>query len=688
MHYFLPVFIRKVFKKYLFNILYVLTKKQYLSFLFVISLCLSIYFSPVQAQSVVERVIIISVDSMNNDFIFNENENPDFSITPNIGSLVKNGAAFTMAEAVMPTKTQVNHVTIVSGSYADNIGIVGNYVFDPSKNSKAYMGNIEFPWKNPSLIKADTIFKAMERENPEYTSLVVAGKNYVGRPIWADYQSGPAYTSDNAEKLGVMKFPEIMLWDSPDEWVMDNALLLLDEVDPDITLINLPFLDPVQHSFGHGSMESWAALAWADYQIGRLLQYLIESAKLESTLLVVTADHGQTNTWERVNLEKILRSEELDAHVISDGAFASVFLANGEDLNEAVDVLSGLEYIDGIWYGDGFDDIHIRTPYTGDIAVSMAPPYEAFSRIRPPFMGIHGGLQQRFVPLIFFGPNVERGLLLEKASLTDIVPTICEITGFPLPLDSQGSVLPVIDRTQSQAPSVTPKFVEYPRYTVAYIPMIFLFLSVLTLIPALVLQKNYGYFAVEISPGNLSNIIPSLLMNTGVIFAIAASFYSYIVNLYAVPGIQPDSFLTAMDFGILGSFLISISLSLIILWYAPLALRFGIQKITRRPLSIKTIPFATVFLFVSQIVFTAVNLLVQIPYNIAFHVFMTFFFGGLGLSYIYRIYMVNKYVERRKRMALITTAASGVLVAFIWFYVMMFLLFPNYLYEMGIRGII
>ena len=67
---------------------------------------------------------------------------------------------------------------------------------------------------------------------------------------------------------------------------------------------------------------------------------------------------------------------------------------------------------------------------------------------------------------------------------------------------------------------------------------------------------------------------------------------------------------------------------------------------------------------------------------------LTFFFGGLGLSYIYRIYMVNKYVERRKRIALVATIASGVLVAFIWFYVMMFLLFPNYLYEMGIRGII
>jgi len=28
--------------------------------------------------------IIISVDSLNNDFVFNKYENPDFSLTPNI----------------------------------------------------------------------------------------------------------------------------------------------------------------------------------------------------------------------------------------------------------------------------------------------------------------------------------------------------------------------------------------------------------------------------------------------------------------------------------------------------------------------------------------------------------------------------------------------------------------------------
>jgi len=50
--------------------------------------------------------------------------------------------------------------------------------------------------------------------------------------------------------------------------------------------------------------------------------------------------------------------------------------------------------------------------------------------------------------------------------------------------------------------------------------------------------------------------------------------------------------------------------------------------------------------------------------------------------------MVNKYIEDRKRMVISAIIISGVLVAVIWFYMMMFLLFPEYLYELGIKGLL
>lgn len=640
------------------------------------------------AKSDVDRVIIVSIDSMNNDFLFNRYENPDFVHTPNMGTLVRNGAAFTDAEAVMPTKTQVNHITMVSGSYAEKIGVPGNYVYDVNKTGLFFFEKYVYPWKRPEIIKADTIFQAIERENPDYTSAVVAGKNFVGRPIWADIQVAPGYVTKTAERLGVRKFPEVQFFDAPDEWTMDNVLLVLEEADPDIMLVNLAFLDPAQHIFGHGSMESWAALSWADHQLGRLLKYLTESGKLGGTLIVLTADHGQSNKWESVNVGKVLRTNGVKAEVVADGSFASIFLKDGRDLEKAVGLLEGVEGVDGVWYGEGLDEIRIRTPYTGDIAISLRPPYEAYSRFKEPFIGVHGGLQQRFVPLVFFGPNVKRGVVMEKASLTDIVPTICEITGYPLPRDSQGVVLPVVDRSMRNAPEITYQLDDYRFYTVSFVSLIPFLLSILILVPAFVIYRGYGHPWIDVTSDKVSNIVPYLLLATSVVLAMTSSFFSYIVNLYSVPGIQPDSYIVSMNYSVLGSFIVSMNVSLIIIWFAPLGVQVLLQKARRKKIRIRTIPLTIVILTISQLIYASIHMLLHVPYTIAFHVFMLLFFGGLGASYLFRISLIRRYVDVNRRNIILWTAVSGVLNGVFWFYLQMLMLFPNYLYEMGIVSII
>jgi len=625
---------------------------------------------------------------MNNDFLFNNYENPDFKLTPNIGRLVRNGAAFSDAEAVMPTKTQVNHITIVSGSYAEKIGVPGNYVYDKNKTGLFFFKKYVHPWRKPDLIKADTIFKTMERENPDYTSAVIAGKNFVGRPIWADIQVAPGYLSKTAKKLGARKFPEVQFFDAPDKWTIDNVLLVLEKVDPDIMLINLAFLDPAQHIFGHGSMEAWAALTWADYQVGRLLKYLIESGKLNRTLIVLTADHGQSNKWESINIGKVLKTNKIKAEAVADGPFAQIFLKDQKDLAKAVEVLENMEAIDGIWYGESLDDIHIRTPYTGDIAISLRSPYEAISRFKEPFIGVHGGLQQRFVPLIFFGPNVKRGVIMGKASLTDIVPTICEITGFPLPRDSQGEVLPVIDRSIQNAYEITYELETYRQYTLSYISLIPYLLSILILAPAFIIYRNYGHPWIDVTSDTISNIVPYLLLTTSVVLSMMSSFFSYVVNLYSVPGIQPDSYIFSMNYSILGSFIVSMSLSLIIIWFSPLCIQVLLQKIRRKKIRIRTIPLTIIILIISQLIYTTIHMLTNISYSIAFHIFIIFFFGGLGLSYLFRVSLIKKYVEVNRRNIMLWTTMSWILNGIFWFYLQMLLLYPNYLYQMGIISII
>jgi len=81
-------------------------------------------------------------------------------------------------------------------------------------------------------------------------------------------------------------------------------------------------------------------------------------------------------------------------------------------------------------------------------------------------------------------------------------------------------------------------------------------------------------------------------------------------------------------------------------------------------------------------------MLIHIPYDITFHVYFALFFGGLGVSYLFRVIMINRYIEANRRGIIIWTAISGVMNGFFWFYLLMFIMFPNYLYEMGIAAII
>jgi hypothetical protein len=128
------------------------------------------------------------------------------------------------------------------------------------------------------------------------------------------------------------------------------------------------------------------------------------------------------------------------------------------------------------------------------------------------------------------------------------------------------------------------------------------------------------------------------------------------------------------------------NMSLVIIWFAPLGVQVLLQKARRK--RIRTIPMTIVILTISQLIYASIHMLFHVPYTIAFHMFMLFFFGGLGVTYLFRISLIRRYVEVNRRNIILWTAISGVLNGVFWFYLQMLMLFPNYLYEIGIVSII
>ncbi len=510
------------------------------------------------ANRSVERTILISIDSMNSNYLFDPNLNHNMTVTPNIGELVKYGAVYGNAEAALPSVTQVNHIVMVSGAYPEQIGFAGNEVYAREKSGPV---KFEFPWRKPELIKCDTLFQAIKRERPNLKTAVVSGKDFVGCPIKADYNIGPSCVSQSVktELKDIKEFPEMGTWDAPDEWVMDNAIKIINKVDPAFILVHLGFLDPVQHAFGYGTQQAWAALQSADGQVGRLLNMLQDSGKLATTLVVLVSDHGQSNRWVPVNIEKILKENKIKVEFVVTGPLSHIFLKDKSQAEAAADILLRTHYFDGVWTGAQLDDERLRTPHTGEIVVSVRPPYDASVQkgplgltFRDSVYGEHGSKSERFVPIVFFGPGVKRGAFMDgtgglfkirfgpgtgaitKARLCDVAPTISALAGLPRPRHIQGNVLPVGTYYLRSVPKLELTTVNTKKHGHSLAVLLFFIISITALFGVWRLKK------LDDKPC----LLQSFLSVISLVFAATACFFSLFMNIYdKVPGIRGDAYL-------------------------------------------------------------------------------------------------------------------------------------------------
>jgi len=74
--------------------------------------------------------------------------------------------------------------------------------------------------------------------------------------------------------------------------VIGPAAKIIVEHKPDVMLVYLPSVDNTGHAIGWASPEQMQAIADADAAVGVLLKTLEEAQLTDSTLVIVTADHG------------------------------------------------------------------------------------------------------------------------------------------------------------------------------------------------------------------------------------------------------------------------------------------------------------------------------------------------------------------------------------------------------------
>lgn len=204
------------------------------------------------AQSTIQHVVIITIDGLRPDAL-------EAADTPNLDALRQAGAFTASAQAVLPSVTLVNHASILGGMSPEKHGVDWN-VDDPSR------GVINGPTLF-SVAHDAGLSTAMVVGKPKFRHLVIP--NSVDQYVYAGFL---------------------------DVQVANKAIEMINADLPIVMFIHLPDVDSAGHLTGWMSPGQLLAVSGADGQVGHIVAALDKDGYLDSTLLILTSDHGGSGT--------------------------------------------------------------------------------------------------------------------------------------------------------------------------------------------------------------------------------------------------------------------------------------------------------------------------------------------------------------------------------------------------------
>jgi predicted AlkP superfamily pyrophosphatase or phosphodiesterase len=229
-------------------------------------------FSGQEARDLRPTIILISFDGWRWDY------DAKFS-APNVRQVIARGVRAAALIPSFPPKTFPNHYTLVTGLYPGHHGVIANNIYDPHTGRRF------------------SLLNRREVQDPIW---------WGGEPIWVRLQNAgqPVATmfwpGSEAPILGQrpkywMPYDETMTGNAR----VDRVLGWLDLPSAERpTLLTLYFedVDSAAHNFGPASRNVRDAVSRVDAYLGRLLRGLERRGIHDDVNLVITSDHGLSET--------------------------------------------------------------------------------------------------------------------------------------------------------------------------------------------------------------------------------------------------------------------------------------------------------------------------------------------------------------------------------------------------------
>src|SRR5947209_2089629 len=350
----------------------------------------------------------------------------DVGLAPSFARLMRDGANLTALSA-MPSFTNPNNMSIITGRPPAVHGIAGNYFYDRASRQEVMMNDASF-------LRAPTIMQAFHEAGAKVAVVTAKDKLRAMLGKGLDMASGRAiaFSSEKADKAtraqnGISDvlarlgkpLPEVYSADLS-EFVMAAGVSILKQERPD--LMYLSTTDYVQHKAAPGSQMANAFYAMMDRYVGEL--------DAAGAVLVLTADHGMNDKhlpngepdviYLQTLFDEWLGQGQAQARVILPitdpyvahhgalGSFATVYLPARAD---AEAILTRLRAVEGVDVALSRADACARFELPGDrigdiVVISTIHKVLGTSRERHDLSGLieplrsHGGLTEQVVPMI------------------------------------------------------------------------------------------------------------------------------------------------------------------------------------------------------------------------------------------------------------------------------------------------
>ena len=365
--------------------------------------------------------IVICLDGSQKEYF---EEASKLNLTPNIDSFKKSGEDLLVNSAI-PSFTNPNNISIVTGRPSSVHGICGNFFYTPSTGEEVMMND-------PQFLRAPTIFQKYYEQGAKIAIVTAKDKlrKLLSHGLKFNESRAICFSSEKSDQANLSEngIEEVNKWlgmEVPNvysqglsEFVMAAGVKILNEFNPDIMYLSTT--DFIQHKYAPGDEVANAFYAMFDRYIGQL--------NVNNNSIIVTADHGMQpksrsdGSPNAIFLQDIL-DEALgkniskvilpitDPYVVHHGAlgsFATVYLDDKSRIHDAIVEIQKIDDIEVVLTNEeGCAQYDLPTDRMGDIicmssknsTIGSAEKAHDLSKLKEPLRS-HGGLHEREVPFI------------------------------------------------------------------------------------------------------------------------------------------------------------------------------------------------------------------------------------------------------------------------------------------------